>query len=122
MPESNYTDSQRARIIKECAQWYCELKTTDNKEVSKENLRQFIRECKEESDDELRQTWHTTVGEWLASLSNISIPDSVDRETWVDNQFESILKDDTRNDYSFLFEVPIRTVKEVNQENADIEQ
>lgn len=102
-----YTPEERNRIIKDIARWKCELEI--DQEFDHDDLTAFISSLRDHSDIELKSHWQDTVGEWVASRTDLDIPPAQDFTSWLTNQFHRLVNGQ-QTDYGFIIDVTLPPV------------
>lgn len=104
---TRYTQAERSRIIKDIARWKCELEI--EQEFTHSELTDYVEQLRECDDDALKSFWEDTVGEWVASRTDLNIPPDHDFDNWLNNQFER-LTNGHQTDYGFIIDVNIDSI------------
>jgi hypothetical protein len=104
---TGYTQAERSRIIKDIAQWKCELEI--DQEFTHSELTNYVEELRKCDDDTLESFWEDTVGEWVASRTDLNIPPNRDFDSWLDSQFERLISGH-QTDYGFIIEIDIGSI------------
>lgn len=87
MPE--YTDPERARIIRDIARWKVELvEVGGGGHFSYEKLQQFVDSLRDQNDADLVEFWRGTVGEWVCSRHDVDFGD--DPEEFLNDQLDKV--------------------------------
>lgn len=97
------TDDERENIIRDILRWRLELDMNDGG-VEQEEWDHYIDDLETCSDSELIKWWNSTVGEWVASRSDLDIPEDVTFGEWIDEQFDR-LKEGEETGYGYVVSV-----------------
>lgn len=104
---ADYTQAERQRIIKDIARWKCELEI--DRAFTHDDLTEYVEELREYDDAALNSFWESTVGEWVASRTDLTIPPGHDFDSWLNSQFER-LTNGHQTDYGFIIDVDIGSI------------
>lgn len=92
MPD--FTPTERYHILRDIAHWKTELEHGSGRDFSDADFREYIVELTTLSDAALYAHWQQTVGEWVASRADITVPDTHSFDDWLAEQFEQLIAGD----------------------------
>lgn len=102
-----FSDQERKRIISDIAHWKLELERGDQFDTS--DLVSYVSMLQASDNDELKHLWDTTVGEWVASRHDITLPPDTPFQTWLDGQFIQLINGNLTA-YGFITNVDIEHI------------
>ena len=106
------TQEERFRIIRDIARWKTELHINDC--IDNEYYRNYLSSVAECSDTAIKNWWLTSVGEWLASRQDLTIPDDKVFGEWLEIQFQH-LKSGDEIDYGYVVAVSDATIRKAQE-------
>lgn len=104
---ADYTQTERQCIIKDIARWKCELEI--DQAFTHNDLTEYVEGLREYDDAALNSFWENTVGEWVASRTDLNIPPGHDFDSWLNSQLER-LTDGNQTDYGFIIDVDVESI------------
>ena len=99
-----FSAEERSRVISDIAHWKCELEWDNN--FTGDDLESYIAALQACDDAELRSWWDGTVGEWVASRHDITVPPSNIFEAWLDTQFMQVMRGN-QTEYGYVVSIDI---------------
>lgn len=102
-----FSNQERKRIISDIAHWKLELER--GRQFDADDLESYVNMLQASDDNELKHWWDTTVGEWVASRHDISLPSDTRFQTWLDEQFTQLINGNPTA-YGFITSIDIKHV------------
>lgn len=104
MSSPPFSRPQRDRIVREIARWRCEFEATNGDRYPRDDLAALISNLRQLEDAALKKSWMHTVGEWVASRSDVVSDPDQSFDEWLQEQFEAVCAGEPRQ-YDFIIDV-----------------